>query len=286
MASCPSIAEGMFKSYLKPLKPIDTGLSPKLSNGKDIKAVLFDIYGTLFISGSGDIGVAKDNSHKNFGFENLMKKFSITGSAETLLDRLLSKIKKTHEDLKEQGIDFPEVNIDRIWMELLDMDDMESARAFAMEYELIVNPVYPMPHLKRVMDTLSQKNISMGIISNAQFYTPCLFEWFLGKTPMELGFHPDLTIYSYQHNYAKPSRFLFTHASRKLAEMGIRTNSVLYIGNDMLNDIYAARSEGFATALFAGDKRSLRLREGDSRCQNITPDFIVTDLIQLTNFLP
>lgn len=281
----PIIDKEIVSSYLKPMKPIDTGLSPKQSDAKDIRAVLFDIYGTLFISGSGDIGVAKDNSQKILGFENLIKKFSVEGSGEDLPDRFFSKIKKTHEELKGQGIDFPEVNVDRIWMELLGFDKIESARAFAVEFELIINPVYPMPHAKQVLETLQKENICMGIISNAQFFTPYLFEWFLEKKPAELGFHQELIIYSYQHNYAKPSRFLFTHASDKLADMGIPVESALYIGNDMLNDIYAAKSVGFSTALFAGDKRSLRMREDDSRCRT-APDFIVTDLIQLINFLP
>ena len=57
------------------------------------------------------------------------------------------------------------------------------------------------------------------------------------------------------------------------------------MGNDMLNDILPARSVGFRTALFAGDKRSLRLRRDDPRCNNLKPDMILTDLIQLVGLL-
>ena len=141
-----------------------------------------------------------------------------------------------------------------------------------------------MPNLVTVLEVLEKKDIYLGIVSNAQFFTPFLFKWFLGKKPIELGFHPDLTIYSYQHNTAKPSRFLFSIAAGRLSELGISVSSTLYIGNDMLNDIYAAQLAGFKTALFAGDQRSLRMREGDPRCMNITPDVIVTDLAQLINF--
>ncbi|MBW2218582.1 MAG: HAD family hydrolase [Deltaproteobacteria bacterium] len=285
-----SIDVEFFRQYIKPLKPITTHLSAKGSDAEDIRAIVFDIYGTMFISGSGDIGsgdngVVKNDSIKTTGLEKLMKKFFITGSADSLLNGLSSKIKKTHEKLKNQGIDFPEVNIDRIWMELLDIDEVESARAFAIEFELIVNPVYPMPHLKQLIDALRTKNVCMGIVSNAQFFTPYLFEWFLGKRPVELGFHSELILYSYQYDCAKPSRFLFKLAADKLTSMGIPVGSALYIGNDMLNDIYAAGNEGFLTALFAGDKRSLRMRKDDMRCQNIEPDFIVTDLIQILDFL-
>ena len=49
----------------------------------------------------------------------------------------------------------------------------------------------------------------------------------------------------------------------------------------MLNDILPATKCGFRTALFAGDARSLRLRDQDSRVADITPDIIATDLAQL-----
>jgi len=49
----------------------------------------------------------------------------------------------------------------------------------------------------------------------------------------------------------------------------------------MLKDIYPAKMTGFKTALFAGDSRSLRLREDDSKCKNLSADIILTDLIQV-----
>jgi len=53
----------------------------------------------------------------------------------------------------------------------------------------------------------------------------------------------------------------------------------------MLNDIYPAQKVGFQTALFAGDKRSLRLRNDDPRCKNLKPDLVITDLIQLLDHI-
>jgi putative hydrolase of the HAD superfamily len=58
-------------------------------------------------------------------------------------------------------------------------------------------------------------------------------------------------------------------------------DQVLYVGNDMRNDICPAAATGFHTALFAGDKRSLRLREDDRKCARTRPDIIITDLMQL-----
>ena len=283
MTSRPIIDEETLNAYLIPMSPIDTGVASRLAVFPDIKAVLFDIYGTLFISGSGDVGVSKERSRKLSVLDDLMTKFSVKEPADHILERFYLEINKTHEQLKKNGIEVPEVNIDLIWMDVLGFSDIDRARAFAVEFELINNPVYPMPNMAEVLGKLGKKDIALGIISNAQFFTPLLFKWLLGKTPIELGFDPDLTIYSYQHDTAKPSRFLFSLAASKLSERGMPAGSVLYIGNDMLNDIYAAKLAGFKTALFAGDKRSLRLRESDHRCKDISPDLIVTDLTQLIN---
>jgi putative hydrolase of the HAD superfamily len=177
------------------------------------------------------------------------------------------------------------VEIDKIWMKVLQTQDQEMARAFAEEYELLVNPIYPMPHVRELLSGLKNKNICMGIISNAQFYTPYLFEWFLNSDLKGLGFQDDLIAYSFRFGCAKPSLSMFRHVADRLARMSIKPGSVLYLGNDMLNDIYPAATIGFQTALFAGDARSLRLRADNPLCRSLKPDFVVTDLIQVLDFV-
>ena len=170
-------------------------------------------------------------------------------------------------------------------MSVIGDDNPERARAFAVEFELIVNPVYPMPNLKQVLGELKNRHIILGIISNAQFFTPYLFDWFLKTDLKHLGFEPGLILFSYKSGYAKPSLFLFEAASSRLKDMNIPTDSVLYVGNDMLNDIYPAQKAGFKTGLFAGDARSLRLRSDKPVCKNLFADIVITDLVQLLDYV-
>jgi putative hydrolase of the HAD superfamily len=53
----------------------------------------------------------------------------------------------------------------------------------------------------------------------------------------------------------------------------------------MLNDVYCANKAGCQTILFAGDKRSLRMRENDERCLAIKPDAVITSLAQLSEII-
>jgi len=269
------------QKHIRPLTPLKTSLTPAGKLKEEIKCVLFDIYGTLFISGSGDIGLTKQKSPQLAQIKELLAKYRIHMPPHTVLEEFYGAINARHAALRNQGIDFPEVKIDRIWRQVLQNVDQTASRQFAAEFEFITNPAYPMPHLFDLLTACRDRGLLMGIISNAQFYTPSLFEWFFDSNPEGLGFSPDLVFYSYRFEVAKPSAALFEMAAEKLKAKKVKPTAVLYTGNDMLNDIYPAKLTGFQTALFAGDRRSLRLRTDDPRCCNLTADLVVTDLGQL-----
>ena len=122
----------------------------------------------------------------------------------------------------------------------------------------------------------------MGIVSNAQIFTPLLFDAYLGKSVAELGFSEDLCAYSYLEGVAKPSAEIFQGVIENLrTSYGVQPRDVLYVGNDMLNDIWTANRIGCRTCLFAGDSRSLRLRQADHRCRNLIPDCVISSLPEI-----
>jgi putative hydrolase of the HAD superfamily len=156
----------------------------------------------------------------------------------------------------------------------------------AVEYECRVNPVWPMPGVHRLLEELRNGQRILGIVSNAQFYTPLLLRLFLG-TPLEAaGFDPALCTWSYRASEAKPSANLFRSVLATLTDRyGIAPHEAIYVGNDMLNDIRPAHDLGLRTAIFAGDGRSYRPRTEDPRCDELRPDIVLTDLRQLLDVL-
>ena len=272
--------------HMTPLQPIPTALQPSGGPTDTVKAIVFDIYGTLFISASGGINLTPKTAEPlDQRMTVLLAKYDIAQSPAQLRRSLGNAIGQRHGELQARGIAYPEVEIDQVWMQVLNWDDLKKVRAFALAYEMIANPVYPMPHLESLLAACRDAHMPMGIISNAQFYTPCLFEHFLGADVQTLGFADDLTIYSFKTGHGKPSPYLFQLARKKLQARGLKTKRVLFVGNDMLNDIYPAQQAGFQTALFAGDQRSLRLRPDDPRCVNLKPDVVITDLDQLLDHI-
>lgn len=268
--------------YLHPLRPIPTGMRQRGRLKPPIKCLLCDIYGTLFISASGDIGSAGLLDRRSAQLDQLLSRYGHLISAEKVLKRLHRTIQNFHAASRGQGIDYPEVVIETVWEKVLAFDDSQRLRKFAVEFEMIVNPVWPMPGLEKLLEHCRFNGIALGIISNAQFFTPYLFEWLLAATPVQLGFDAELIWYSYRNGCAKPSPALFQMARRILAGRGIAQQHVAFIGNDMRNDIRPAQRAGFQTILFAGDSRSLRLRADDSLCKDLAPDRVINDLNQLT----
>jgi len=271
--------------YIEPLSPLPTPLNPMGKLKEKIQCILFDVYGTLFISASGDISIAREQSRQTQHLKYLLARYQIKKKPEIVLNDFFSVIDIEHKRLRKTGVDFPEVEIDRIWTRVLEIDDHDAVRDFAVEFELIVNPVYPMPNLEKMLLGCKKSKVLLGIISNAQFFTPYLFNWFLNSNLEDLGFQSDLIFYSYKSGHAKPSPFMFEAAAKNLRKMDIFSHSVLYVGNDMLNDIYPAKMVGFKAGLFAGDARSLRLRENHPKCQNLFADLVITDLIQILDLI-
>jgi putative hydrolase of the HAD superfamily len=261
--------------------PQPTGIAPDGRTRTPVKAFLFDVYGTLLISGSGDIGHAEKRCGTSAKLERLGRCFKLSWPPAETSARLFAAIRQQHEQARKKGVAHPEVKIDRIWQGILGWPDLDRVRQFARAFEYIANPTYPMPGLDQVLRTLRRRRVLMGILSNAQFFTPLLFETFLGARPENLGFAPDLILYSFEFGQAKPSTALFAHLRRRLRSRGVRADEALYVGNDMRNDIRPAQATGFQTALFAGDQRSLRWRRKDAAIQPIRPDLIITNLNQL-----
>ncbi|MCG6190455.1 HAD family hydrolase [Maribellus maritimus] len=287
---------------LEQLDPLTTGFCPNLKPNAtetiNIKAIVFDIYGTLLISSSGDIDQAS-LSVGNMEKALVAGGFKIEKNPETIaafiLEKLPEKIKTNQEEIKQKGHPFPDIDIFKVWREMLESAEKkgllsttgsESLADTIFVFEILSNKVFPMPGMKEILTKLNKKGIPLGIVSNAQFYTPILMNYFLsGKFSSALDielFDPELSVFSFKELRGKPDVSLFQKFIPTLrTKYNINPRETIFVGNDMLKDVYAAQKAGLKTVLFAGDERSLRLREDDERVKGIFPDFIITDLKQL-----
>lgn len=285
---------------LEPLTPISTSVEPSISTFES-KMVVFDIYGTLIISASGDVDKAKYSS-------SMIKKALEGGKFHILLDteEAYNDIYKDFNDYlfghlsatRRSGKPYPEVDVISVWQDALIaaekkgkiiISEESDIKLFTFIFELNSNPIWPMPGLREVVLGLKNKGIELGIVSNAQFYTPVIMQYLLHNTIENVSditpFEKELSVYSYKELRGKPDTFLFEKLIPALNEKGVKPEEVLYVGNDMLKDVTTAGKVGFKTVLFAGDKRSYRLHKTDERVKGVNPDFIITELKQLYDIL-
>ncbi len=276
---------GLMRSCFFPMAPEPTGLAVVGRLRLPVKCLLCDIYGTLLISGSGDIGVSRRQVPRDRVLENLVDEFGIELPPAALRRKLFEAIENVHREKEADGIAHPEVEIDKIWAQILPFADAKRIRSFAIRWEMAVNPVWPMPGLTDLIKACRNRGIALGIISNAQFFTPMLFKWLLDADLAALGFDHRLILLSFRFGVAKPSETLFSAATDRLQAMGISPAQAAFIGNDMRNDIVPAHRAGFQTVLFGGDARSLRMRSDDPACRTVAPDLQITHLSQLVRLL-
>lgn len=283
---------------LPEVKPIETGVVPEFSTDENIKAIIFDIYGTLLVSSSGDIDQAEistKNLEEAFKASNIEIVNPEDNSLEHILHDFEYTIKICHQEAKKNQVPHPEIDILSIWeivllharrKGLIGFNGDANIMRMTCVFEFLSNKVFPMPGMKEVLAELKRRKYPLGIVSNAQFYTPVLMNYFLndvvGLDEEIKTFEPDLTVYSYKLGIGKPDTNLFKELTPVLEkDYKLKPEEVLFVGNDMLKDIYTSSRVGFKTALFAGDRRSLRYRTEDERVKDITPNHTITDLSQL-----
>ena len=188
-----------------PLVPEPTSVVPSLKTLAGIKAVLFDMYGTMLVSASGDVG-ADTGCHRKTHLQTTFNSCAFSCVASTAgscgiewLDRFIGEAREAR---RQEGIKHPEVEILEIWKKVLEelvgkglihgsISD-EAIACVAVDYECRVNPVWPMPRLQEALSALVGTGRKLGIVSNAQFYAPltlCAFPqtgWKDGRFDEEL----------------------------------------------------------------------------------------------------
>ncbi|UCD56339.1 MAG: HAD hydrolase-like protein, partial [Candidatus Hydrogenedentota bacterium] len=274
-------------------------------------AVLWDVYGTLLALSVGDLesALAKKETMrtafrltaKEFGFERFLN----GDPAETLMELYVREIEKTHRRKRIHGIFSPEVRIEQIWTRIMKKLALKGYKPrangngigldLALKVAYFFDDVYQTkvlyPGARQTLESVRKLGLKQGIISNAQFYTPIALKILLrqkgsrGVDPLQRLFDRRLVFFSYRLGVSKPNPLAFEQARTRLRAMKIEPNQVLYVGNDVLNDMIPARKVGFKCVLFAGDRESLTLRENHTECAGFRPDAVIKSLPQLLKII-
>ena len=255
----------------------------------DIRVVLFDVYGTLINYWRPEFSAedSKNNALLGafkktisyFGMEQYLVEMNPQEPAEkTLWDLYHSLIALRHKLSLDKKIEFPEVKIEEIWNMIIlmlkrrgyvpgaafsrDADASEFARCVAFYYNFHSFNRGLYPGVAGGLKSLSDNNILLGIVSNAQFYTAIDLTLFIrDQSEGEIDdyarlFDPDLLFFSFEYGVSKPNQVLFRKLFDALYQLQILPSQALFVGNDLVSDIKPAGDAGMKTGFFIGDKES------------------------------
>jgi len=279
----------------RPRRPYPLAFAPRVHRVHGITAILFDVYGTLLVSASGDIGTdlsAQNPKEMRAALLAAGVRILDASASSRALTILHAAIRRSHAARRARGAHTPEVEIRLIWLRVLRRlvhdglvlcaCDRATAARLAVEFECRSNPVWPMPGLRPMFAALRNRGLHLGAVSNAQFYTPLQFRAFLNGPPRILGLEPGLCVWSYLAGEAKPSLRLWQEALRRLhARHAVRPSQVLVVGNDLFKDIAPAQQLGCHTAWFVADARAARPWPPPTDALAPHPDHILTKLAQV-----
>ena len=230
------------------------------------KAIFFDVYGTLVCPLAGDLA---DQKQLASGEESFVKTAERFGFSKEIGEKwhawFFEAIVAEHRELKDQGIAPAEVQVDHIWADMIAKvggNPVETQpRTVAAYREMLANPVRAFYGAAEALKELSKRGKKLGIVSNSQFYTMPILGLTLGLETREI-FDPELTFLSFRLGFAKPSPHFFRLVRTALLHEGLRPEEALVVGNDLENDIQAAKAQGLQALLFYGNDQSVRLGDG------------------------
>ena len=282
-------------SLLGPIETKPSSVELKLKKLNGIKAVIFDVSGTLLTASTHLKIIPEPSEDYDQSIIDALEgaDFDILDVNEKFSEIYIGHLRAHYDIRAAEGITYPEVNICDVWQDYLnelfsngsiDGDITErSIMKLIMRHECNVAPVWPQKNILQAIRTIQDSGISLGTIATAQFYTPIVMEALFQNSLDTLGFKHPICVWSYEHQHRKPSELLYDICANGLKDLGINTNEAVYVGNDVLNDMLPASKHGFKTALFAGDAHSLRLHLDRDDCKKFKPNIIFNDFSQLVD---
>jgi len=278
---------------------------------KGVRAVIFDVYGTMvnyWRPGFEERGSreallleAFSGVAGRFGMgETLAAMNPAETPAETLCGFYNGLLAVNRQKSAGGGDAPPEVRVEEIWSVIALIlkrngydaeavapwrgDPAGFARCLAYTYNFLSMGRELYPGVSDALKKLKDGNIALGILSDAQFYTPIDLTLMLrdqsGGRIVDYSelFDTDLTFLSCEYGFVKPSVTLYRRLFDALYEYHIVPNQTVVVGNDLAADIAPAAALGMRTALFCGDGATVFGRDAGG---GAVPDIVFYDWAEL-----
>jgi FMN phosphatase YigB (HAD superfamily) len=282
-------------------------VKPHLVRLPRIRAVTWNVYGTLLAIAGGDLVFQHANDFvMNVALDKTVQEFKMWASMSRKPGQPADYMKVIYEQVLDEqqlaapGEKYPEVAADRLWetiiKKLFQKDYKfdanfygslnEYSRKVAYFFHASLQGTGCYPGAATALRHVAGAGLMQGLLADGQCFTTVqLRRGLAAQEPLDFNevMPPDLHALSYELRGRKPSERLMRHSVQQLAKRGIEPDQVLHVGSRVAQDIVPAKRLGMKTALFAGDRASLQatgeqLKEGLGR-----PDVMLSELSQISD---
>jgi hypothetical protein len=280
---------------------------PHLVRLPEVRAVLWNVYGTLLAIPGGDLAFEHPQPFvMSSALDKTIQEFKMWGSMSRKpgqpSDYLHSVYKQllTEQRAVPGGTErYPEVAADRLWeaiiKRLLQKDYKfdagffgslnEFSRKVAYFFHASLQATACYAGAAQAMRHVIDSGLGQGLLADGQCFTPVQLGRGLAaqddSAKVDELLTEGLVTLSYEVRGRKPSERLFRQALDALTAKGLAPSEVLHVGARIQQDLVPARRLGMRTALFAGDKASLQATPEQLKEPMSRPDVLLTELSQL-----
>lgn len=296
----------------RPPKPVPLKATPFLKPIPAIKAVAWEIYGTLLTIDLGKlVQLHSQELRMQIALQKTIDEFhmwySMSRKPGQPWEYMLRQYTTVLEELQMAGAkrkgDYPEVNSARVWNKLLDrlqrneyaydedfFGDLDAlAIKVAYFFHASLQGVAAAPAACETLKTLTMMGIRQALVADAQpFTTAQLSETLRSQSHFEGTsevFASSLSTLSCEEGLRKPSLTFYEHAASRLRNAGIAPDRVLYVTHRLRDDIAGAKKVGFRTALLAADANCCSVTQEDMRDPALKPDRLLTEIAQVLEII-
>ncbi|MFO0969640.1 MAG: HAD hydrolase-like protein [Gemmataceae bacterium] len=284
---------------------------PHVAAMPGIRAVSWDLYGTLLCIASGELLFTHPTKFvMETALEKTVQEFKMWGSMtrkpgqpSEYMGQIYDKVLTEQKMAPSPGEKYPEIQADKIWeaivKKLLQKEYKfdagffgslnEYSRKIAYFFQASLQGTRANDGAVRALEHVHSCGLVQGLIADAQCFSLTQLQRGLkahgGTRSVDEWFPADVRALSFEQRGRKPSERLFKHFLAGAARRGVQPSEVLHIGPRMDKDIVPAKRLGMRTALFAGDKESVQATREQVKDPATRPDALLTDLTQVVDMI-
>lgn len=290
--------------------PVSVKAKPSIAPLPDVRAVLWDTYGTLLRTPDGALDwfpepevrlqVALDKTIHEFNMWNSM--YRKPGPPwQSMIHQYRDYVERLSMIATKRAGDFTDVNLVHVWRAIIDRlfdkeyvydedlfgDVDQLAEKVAYFFHGNLQATEARAGAAQTLIVLRDLGVRQGLLGDGQPFTLVQLARGLQKQqpipPLVELLLPDLNTLSCQLGVKKPSKSLFQRSLSQLSQHGIREEEVLHVSCRLKTDLAPAKALGMKTAVLVSEKTGLEATANLLKDPQTRPDRLLTDITQITS---